>query len=189
MRVLVVLTALSVGCKGAIDPFDPSQTATVPGWIEAELAGQEDACSSSPYWDDPQVTIATGFYAGNYEWRGDDLYGNEFWFLWPDPQLEETGFHACVVVWDILGNRADAVGAGDYSIDISALLDEDQTDCAPNSEGVHVYEGEESFTVTYDVAEAGGNAQVFFTSGDLLGRGRADNSGLSWLSEKNCAAF
>ncbi|MEZ4319556.1 MAG: hypothetical protein R3F61_18720 [Myxococcota bacterium] len=189
MTRLIAVTALLAGCsKGPkVDPFDPDQTAELPGWIAAELTGQEAACSSSPLWADPQAKVATTFFAGYYEWDDLDLVGNEFWVLYPDPELAATGFTACTVVWDVYGTQEAAVGAADYSITLAASVDDSQTDCVEDAAGNTVYEGEENFTVTYDVVEHGnGTVDVFFTSGTQLGRGEYDASSLSWLSEKDC---
>lgn len=189
MGIAIVAAGCTAGPAG--DPFDPNEVASLPNWIEDELAGQEDACSSSPYWDDGQVLVATTFFAGSYAWDADDLIGNEFWVLYPDPDLAATGFTACTVVWDVLGQRGDAVGAGDYSVSISATIDEDQTDCTTNVNDETVYAGDEQFNVVYDVSEvSGGSVQVFFaTSGSVVGRGEFDGGGFSWLSEKDCKAF
>ncbi|MCB9679515.1 MAG: hypothetical protein H6737_30700 [Alphaproteobacteria bacterium] len=189
MTRLVLATMLLVGCsKGPkIDPLDPNQQAVLPSWIQNALQGEEDACSSSPLWDDPNAKVATTFFAGYYEWDATDLVGNEFWVLYPDPELAATGFTACTVVWDVYGTQSDSVGAADYSITISGSVDLAQTDCIEDAAGNPVYADDENFTVTYDVVESSnGTVDVYFTSGTHLGRGEYDNASMSWLSDKDC---
>ena len=192
MKRLLLTTALLAGCSktASIDPFDPLEEAIVPTWIQNEIAGQENACDSLDTIP-AQARVATGFFAGNFEWDGnDDLVGNEFWLLFPDAELAATGFVACTVVWDVVGTRVDAAGAADYSLEISGSVDTNQTDCVEDAVGTPVYVGDENFSVVYDVVEqSNGSANVFFQSGTLLGRGEANNRGLTWVSERDCKIF
>ncbi len=184
---------LAAGCKQGPNenPFDPDAVAELPGWVDSELQGQEDACNTSPFWNDGQTKVATTFFVGSYQFESDDSFaGNEFWVLWPDDDLADTGFGPCQVVWDVTGQREASSGGFDYSMQIAASIDEGQTDCVVFEDGLTVYEGDENFTELYDVADINGNVTMFFSgSGNEFATGEADNSSLSWLSEKNCVAF
>lgn len=187
---MIALAAL--GCKNepAPDPFNPDVTAEVPSWLDDELAANTEACSTSPYWG--EANMATTFFAGNYAFDGETVTGNEFWFLYPNDVLaENAGFEPCQVVWDVVGVMGDPVNTGTYSLSISAVIDEDQTDCVEDFEGNTVYgPSEEQFSVMYDVLDGGGNVTVLFAnSGNQVGSGESTNNGISWISEKDCKIF
>lgn len=187
MLRFVPVLFLAVACKGGtIDPFDPTVVAEVPGWISAEIDAQRDICAGSPLWNDGEVRAALTFFAGEYHLDGDSVAGHEFWVLIPDPDLAATGFQECTVVWDVLGNVGEPARAGDYSLSLGVTIDEEQTDCMEDVNGNPVYAGEENFTATYDVFEAGNTIQLFFESGAQLGTGESQGNVLSWISERNC---
>lgn len=191
MRQSVFLVVALVGCTGGpkVDPFDPDVDAVLPGWIDSALAGEDDACASSPLWDDPDAHIATTFFAGEYFWEGDeDFVGNEFWLIWPDNDLAATGFEPCELIWDVFGSKVESAGAADYSLILDATLDEIGTTCLEDENGNSI--GDERFSVRYNVNERNdGTLQIFFESGTPLGSGEFDNNGMSWLSEKDCVIF
>lgn len=181
-----------VACKNepAPDPFNPDVVAEVPSWIDDELSGQEEACSTSQYWAD--ANMATTFFAGNYAFDGEDVIGNEFWFLYPNDNLTEAaGFQPCQVVWDIVGVKGDPVNTGTYSLSLSAVIDEDQTDCVEDFEGNTVYGADqEQFSATYDVLDGGTTVTMLFAgSGNQFGSGESTSNGIAWLSEKDCKVF
>jgi hypothetical protein len=189
----LALIVVAAGCNQGpnVDPFDPDAVAELPGWVDAELQGQEDACNTSPFWNDGLTSVATTFFVGSYQFENDDSFaGNEFWLLWPDNDLAATGFEPCQVVWDVTGQREASAGGFDYTLQVAAAIDEGQTTCVEDANGATVYEGDENFTERYDVADINGNVTMFFNgSGNEFASGEATNNSLSWLSDKNCIAL
>lgn len=186
-----LVAVVTMACKNvpAPDPLNPDVPAEVPDWIAGEVAGQEEACATAPYWD--EANIATNFFAGNYAFDGEGVLGQEFWLLYPNANLTaNTGFQPCQVVWDVVGVIGDPVQAGSYSLSISATVDEDQTDCVEDVNSNPVYAGDEQFSVTYDVFDANGSVTVVFgNSGNPVGIGESTNRGISWLSDYDCKYF
>ncbi len=179
-----------VGCGGTLNSGDVWADPEIPSWIESEITGQTDACSSSPYWED--ANMSTSFWAGTYTFDGDQVIGHEYWIHYPNANLtRNTGFQPCQVVWTVSGMRREPANAANtYGLVIAATIDEEATDCVEDASGTPLYVGDEQFTVEYDVFENGGAVRLTFAeSGNLVGEGEATNRSLSWLSEYSCNIY
>jgi len=190
-KLAVPLLLVSIGCKPpAPDPFDPDAIATLPSWVEDEWNANDDSCSSAYQWD--AATAATTFYAGQFYINGETFVGNEFWLLNPNQNLRDAlGFEKCTVVWDTIGKVVQPEeGGAAFDLQLSASIDEDQTDCVLDLNDNPIYDGQEEFSQLYEVFEGpNGSVTMRFPSGTEFGKGRKDISGLTWMSEKDCKYF
>ena len=204
MRLVVVpgillLCACTSGGNSVVDSADPTDTnaqPTPPGYtfecelgerddlpdIFAETSGREHECEGQPYYI-PELGTATAFFLGEFHWDDcGNLQGREYWKLWSDDRLVELGLDDCQVVWKVTGEKGPPVTQGTYSLAFAANVVTSETTC-PDS--MLYYPG--SFTVTYDVFEAGGATTFYFAdSGTLLGQGWGNDNHATYVSDLNC---
>lgn len=188
---MMVLVA-TVACKNvpAPDPFDPNVEPEVPNWIDDQLVGQDTACDDAYQWDLAHGT--TSFFAGHYAIDGNSVLGNEFWIHFTNPNMEALGYSDCEIVWTVVGEIGDPVNIGSYSMSLTAVIDEEASNCMPNAEGDTFAVGEDLWEETYDVIEAGDTVTLLYTgsqAGTQVGTGQINNGVMSWLSDNSCNYF
>lgn len=155
----------------------------------AALDGIEHQCESAVYYN-PDVPTATSYFVG--EFHSDDcgnVLGRETWVLYANPEWISRGGGDCRVVWDVIGSRAEAVNAGDYSISFSAAVNVAETTCLED-----LYEAEMTFDQSYDVqVDATGGSTIYWVGGQLdgqvLGRGNGNDNHVTYVSDVNCKLF
>jgi hypothetical protein len=158
---------------------DPEQD---PVWDTIDTEGCEEVSGSS------DVPGAVSVYVGEFTKSGSTFAGKETWALYANAAWKATGEDDCKIVWNITGvtSGTGSCSSCDYGMSISATLDVGATTCP---EGL--YEDEESYTVTYGVAEPGDGSATFYyaSSGNKLGVGLATSTTVSYASEERCAWF
>lgn len=154
---------------------DPAIDEDLPDVTEAI---DEDVCT--------EYLGATSYFYGAYTREGDDWYGEEKWLLFANEQWEAEGGADCEVVWNTVaveGLVGACVGC-DFSLTISATVDQGRTTCDP------AIAGGAPWTETYDIDTVGEQASVYYhDSGTYLGAGYANDDTFNFLSDVSCLAF
>ena len=100
----------------------------------------------------------------------------------------DNGGADCRVVWSASGTQADPSStcpSCDYSFGLSMSIDQSKTTCP---EGL--YQGDESFTIAYNIAVDGQTTDFSFaSSGGPLGVGETDGTRSTYLTESTCKYF
>lgn len=134
------------------------------------------------------VPGATSYFWGDFSTNGSTVSGEEGWTLLSNQAWRDNGGEDCVVVWSAAGGQASPTSACpscDYSFGLYMSIDLSKTTCP---EGL--YEGDESFATTYDVAIDGSSTTYSFgTSGNSLGQGETDGTRSTYLAESTCKYF
>ncbi len=153
----------------------------------APIEGHERDCEDGAYYN-PAVPTATTYFVG--EFHMDDcgnVQGRETWVLHPNETWRNLGGKQCQVVWAVAGLREERVTVGNYSLNLTMVVDEAESDCDDIPDFEETYE--QTFSVTYDVADAGGASTVYFLSGEVLGTGEANANHVTYTSGVNCKLF
>jgi hypothetical protein len=134
------------------------------------------------------VPGATSYFWGDFSTNGSTVSGEEGWTLLSNQAWRDNGGEDCVVVWSAAGGQASPTSgcpSCDYSFGLYMSIDLSKTTCP---EGL--YEGDESFATTYDVAIDGSSTTYSFgTSGNSLGQGETDGTRSTYLAESTCKYF
>ena len=133
-----------------------------------------------------EVPGATSYFWGDFELGGDQsVSGSEGWLLLANTGWIANGGSDCQVVWNATGTQGDATAmcaSCDYSLSLSMQVDAAATTCP---EGI--YEGDESFSVTYNVDADGDQTTYYFaSSGGTLGAGQTDEVRTTYTSASKC---
>ncbi|MCA9489545.1 MAG: hypothetical protein KC621_06465 [Myxococcales bacterium] len=147
--------------------------------------GHEHDCEDAVYYN-PDVPTATSYFIGEFHFdECGTVFGKETWVLYPNQTWSDLGGHECQVVWRASGVKEERVAIGNYSLNLSMVIDEAETTCSD----IKDFEYEETFTIVYDVVVQGGDSAVYFTSGTKLGEGRVNNNHVTYVSGVNCKLF
>ena len=182
------LTAACVS-KPSYDGVDTGSTNN----SDTEVLGPIDtppADSSCEELDGTAHPGASTYFAGSYTLDGDNLYGfeeaiyvaNSSW----EPILEST---ECRVTWTLTGSvvQNSACTACDIHIEVSAMLDESQSDCPSELAA----DWQNSWTAIYGIARNNdGSSDWFFgSSGNYFASGTHSNNAMDFLSDVQCSWF
>jgi hypothetical protein len=134
------------------------------------------------------VPGATSYFWGDFTLTGEVVKGEEGWTLLSNQAWRDEGGADCVVIWSAAGGKAspsEACPTCDYSFGLFMSIDKSKTTCP---EGL--YKGDESFAITYNVANDGGETTYSVaSSGDSLGTGETDGTRSTYLAESTCKYF
>lgn len=134
------------------------------------------------------VPGATSYFWGDFTTDGNIVQGEEGWSLLSNQAWRDNGGADCVVIWSAAGGQASPTSACptcDYSFGLFMSVDKSKTTCP---EGL--YEGDESFSITYNVANDGmATTYSFGSSGNTLGTGETDGSRSTYLADSTCKYF
>ncbi|MCB9685879.1 MAG: hypothetical protein H6735_12630 [Alphaproteobacteria bacterium] len=149
------------------------------------IVGHEADCEDGAYYN-PDVPTATSYFIGEFHWdECGTVFGKEIWVLYPNDTWSDLGGRECQVVWRASGVKEERVSIGNYSLNLSMVVDEDATTCAD----IKDFEYEQAFTIVYDVVVQGSDSTVYFTSGTKLGEGSVNNNHVTYVSGVNCKLF
>ncbi len=168
------------------------------GDVENGLFGREHACESQPQYEEfSDFNWLTVYYVGKFDLDGcGAVTGQEIWKIYPSPRVADQGMSDCDIVFRVFGTRGEPVDRGDFSVNLTAEVDLEATDCVALG-GSPFYLGDETYEVVYDVdVDAGGAATVYFPpsefngyQGAVLGSGFGNQSHVSYLSDFVCSPY
>lgn len=181
----LMLLAACAGKDAAVDDT------TAPDDTAATFPDLTEGLEPDPVCEDFQgspIPGATGWFIGDFTLDGGVVTGTEVWLLLANTTLDARGGSDCRVTWEVVGEVIEA-GAQcplcTYGLRIAAQLDPARTDCPED-----LYEGEEVYSVGYDVRVEGDAAAVrFAASGEPLGEGVVGEQRLVYRSEADCFWF
>lgn len=132
---------------------------------------------------------ATEYYLGLLSRDGETGWtGTETLYIWATSEWEAAGGADCVAVWDLHGatTGVSSCAGCEYAVALDATLNVGATTCPGSfTQGAHTWSS------TYDIDEhEDGTIDVFFAdTGNPLGGGLFNASGLTYLSNRTCIWF
>ena len=139
-------------------------------------------------YDGVDIPGAERFFYGQFEVdEAGNISGIEQILNYANSSWKALGEDDCISVYMVTGVVTTPVACTscDIGISIEANLDTNQSTC-PDA----LNEGFESFSTSYDISQsADGKSTWYFTSGNPLGQGYHDDSGLNYLSAGSCVYF
>lgn len=170
-------TSYTFECE-VLDPYDLDDPMD-------EIVGHEADCEEGAYYN-PDIPTATSYFVGEFHFdECGTVYGKETWILYPNDKWTELGGQQCQVVWSASGTKEERVALGNYSLNLSMVVNEAETTCS----AIDDFEYDETFAVVYDVVVQGGDSAVYFVSGTKLGEGEVNASHVTYVSDVNCKLF
>ena len=133
---------------------------------------------------------ASTYFAGSYALNGDALTGIEEAIYVANSSWEPIlGASDCRVTWSLTGSivQASACTTCDLHIEVSAMLDESQSDCPSELAA----DWQSSWTETYGVArnDDGSSDWYFGGTGEYFASGTHSSSSVDFLSDVQCSWF
>ncbi len=141
----------------------------------ADIAGHTDIPAAQLwYWGELHGDEASGF-SGEEAWY---FYGNQPWY---DRGLSDCEVHYDLVTVTVAGKGACA--ACEYGVAVEAGLNAERTTCPPS-----LYAGYETMEESYAIDQGGGGVASWYFpgSGNLLGTGFWDETGVNYLADDGC---
>lgn len=190
MRFTILAALLAMGCNNG-DTGVPNGD-DLPEVLEGITADPDCDSKTLPGDDDCFLSAASTYFAGDYDYNGDDVLGWEYWYWIPNPVLVENSNdwepgQTCVMIWEIFGtkeNNPDECNACEYRLSGNGVFRESESNCPADLEQV---EGQD-FPFSYDVRNTGSDVSLYFSaSGTFLAEGTDSAGGLEWVSEADCA--
>jgi hypothetical protein len=201
MRLWTLGLVFVVGCNGGFgDDDDDSGNGNGNGLQDPpfELTAQE-RCEG--FTDDQgnftEVAGATVYWVGNINFfETGDVDGTERIEIFPNARWQEVNpDHAirCKVVWDVAGVKGDdTCPTCDYRLTMDAFRSEAASTCHPTFTA-DAYD-EQMLNIQYDVRETCTGdgpcaATITFASGASFATGEANESGLVYAADSQCAFY
>jgi hypothetical protein len=144
-------------------------------------------CDSVPGYEDHPG--ATSTFVGVYGPSSGGWAGAEAWMIYATPAWVADGGSDCQVVWTVsaVEGSPSSCGTCDLGLSVTATLDASATTCPEE-----LWEGDESFTVDYDVGIDETNSTTTWywgSSGTEFGDGYAAGDNLSFRTDEACMWF
>lgn len=157
------------------------------------VQGPIDTPPADPGCEDLNGTAHPGastYFAGSYSLNGDSLSGMEEAIYVANTSWESIlESPECRVTWSLTGTTVEtsACTTCDLHIEVSAMLDESQSDCPSELAA----DWQTSWSEVYGVARNGdGSADWYFGSnGDYFASGTHSNGAINFLSDVQCSWF
>ena len=210
MRSMLIGFVFAVGCSPGFNSKDGTVDTTTldpnaeGGWESATgldslvdemdsdvCEGLEDSFDNDV---DVQSAQATSYFYGIYQRYNEEWRGEEQWILHPSENLSAyedwQGFdgEACYVTWSMSARQKEATGCPscDFALEVDGMIDRTKTTCP---EGIWENEQEEQWSEIYNISIGGGNSEVSYQSGTIVGVGYSTTSAFNFLSEGSCLWF
>ncbi len=196
--ILFSLLALSLttACEGR-DPVDTDTDTDT----DTDSDTDTDADGDIPdYWEDLgahegcedydgyPVPGATGFFMGDFSISGEEVSGHETWALFANQAWKDAGEDDCEILWSVSGTVGSPVACAtcDLSLDLTAQVSPADSSCPEK-----LFEGEESFAVTYDVrVNSDGTTDFYYaSSGNELGGWYGNDHRVTYVTDGQCHWF
>lgn len=199
MRVWAWVAVAAIGCKGGDDSDDTSGGVDADPHLElTEGLARQEGCETVTGGDGTEIPAAgaTRYYAGSFEFNGDEVTGFEYYVLLWTEQWKADNPDAVDCRIAMSGNGGEKVstsacGSCDFAFKLSVEMDAGLTTCDADfvaymqSEGG--YGAQNLFYNVYDAG--GGEAHLFFESGTAFTEGGELSNGgksLTYLTEPSC---
>lgn len=167
------------------DTAEDTGTSGLPDARDAMVRSGEDCEEIAGHTD---VPAARAWYWG--ELTGDPeagFTGVEAWYFYGNTAWYDHGLEDCEVHFDL--GEIEVTGAGacdtcDYGVRVVAEVNLDRTTCPPS-----IYAGYEQMNEAYAIEQLGdGSASWYFpASGNPLGDGYWDSTGVNYLADDGCS--
>lgn len=140
-----------------------------------EVSGQEVPGATSYFWGDFDIGASAG----------SAVTGVEAWVLLANKGWIANSGSDCEIHWNTTGTRGDPTArcpSCEYSLSLEMQVDESATTCPSG-----IYQGDETFSVTYNVDVEGTETTYYFaSSGGTLGTGNTNGARTTYTTEADC---
>ncbi|MEL6341774.1 MAG: hypothetical protein AAFV53_01480 [Myxococcota bacterium] len=133
------------------------------------------------------VPGATSFFIGDFVITDGAVEGQEQWLLYANEAWVDVGGEDCRIIWNVTGTQEDSdssCGACAYALALNMAVDTVASNCP-----TELYEGEEAFSVSYNVQVSGDTATFYYASGNTLGVGGSGDRRVTYTSDSTCKYF